>query len=391
MTKFLQRTAGLALLTVVMAAKSYALPRQAVVIVAEGLNAQTIDMGTGYVTAASQEEGATPAFSTLRAQGKTATADANVLTSLKGLLQTAQANGYRTGFVTTEDVTTVAPLFYNVAGQGAAVAQALSGDLKFNYIAGGGRAAFNDDVRKAITAAGGTAITDVESFEAIDTELKGKVVTLQSDAGLTYSIDRVAENEVGLGDLASTAITTLAGENNDAPYLLVIHDTLIKKAIDAKDTPAVLEQFREVDGILSEIMTMREDNQNLGVAVIATGGTSAPKFDTNTPGDRSNAYFIVSQLPLSYAGAGAALTGANEEKLTEFAAEEYKGWSLSPENRAAIIAGTMTPEVAIRASYEPALKISYDTVPAQATIHALGFEGDALAALTQMASTAPSK
>jgi alkaline phosphatase len=181
MTKFLQRTAGLLAATAALTANAYALPRQAVVIVAEGLNPQTIDLSTGYVKAASQDAEAQPAFSLLKAQAKTANADANVLSSLKGLLKTAQANGYRTGFVTTEDVTTVAPLFYDVAGEGAAAAQALVNDVPFNFVAGGGRAAFNEDLRKAVATGGGTVITDSEQFESVEQDIKGKVLALQSD------------------------------------------------------------------------------------------------------------------------------------------------------------------------------------------------------------------
>jgi hypothetical protein len=147
-----------------------------------------------------------------------------------------------------------------------------------------------------------------------------------------------------------------------------------------------------MDTLLSELLTMREDKGNaMGVAVVATGGDMAPKFTGQTDIDRSNAFFIASQVPLSFSSAGAALTGANETTLNDFIANVYNRWNLSPENRAAILAGNMTGEAAIRASYEPALHVGYDTVPAQGTIYTVGFDGDLVQSLTQMASTKPTK
>lgn len=93
---------------------------------------------------------------------------------------------------------------------------------------------------------------------------------------------------------------------------------------------------------------------------------------------------------MSYDKAGSTLVGANDEKLTEFATDEYKGWKLSSENRAAILAGTLTPEAAIRDSYEPALQIGYDGPNAPSLAYAIGLEaGDAAQVLNQIAATKP--
>jgi hypothetical protein len=111
--------------------------------------------------------------------------------------------------------------------------------------------------------------------------------------------------------------------------------------------------------------------------VLAGGGASTPKFTSDVAADRSNAVFVVSQLPRSFSGAGAFLTGANEERLTEFATEEYKGWKLSSETRAAILGGTMTPEAAIRASYEPVIAIGYENADVKPVVYSLGVDTSA--------------
>src|SRR4028118_2075862 len=110
---------GTALVSLAAQAVSAA-PRQMVVVVAEGLSPQVIDMGTSYARTVAQsvtgdEEAA--AFSEFRAQAKTQAAIADsgtaAIESMRGLLKTAAANGYRTGLVTTDDVTKAAALFYD--------------------------------------------------------------------------------------------------------------------------------------------------------------------------------------------------------------------------------------------------------------------------------------
>src|SRR4028118_133659 len=102
---------GTALVSLAAQAVSAA-PRQMVVVVAEGLSPQVIDMGSSYARTVAQSvtgEEESAAFSEFRAQAKTQAAIADsgavALESLRGLLKTASANGYRTGPVTTGGVT----------------------------------------------------------------------------------------------------------------------------------------------------------------------------------------------------------------------------------------------------------------------------------------------
>jgi hypothetical protein len=179
--------------------------------------------------------------------------------------------------------------------------------------------------------------------------------------------------------MAGLATQTLAGANN-APFVLVIHNNSLARAIAAKDTPAVLEEFRTLDSVVSDVMGMRNEQEtpdSFGIVLLASGGSMTPKFTSDVAADRSNAVFVVSQLPRSFSGAGAVLTGANEERLTEFATEEYKGWKLSNETRAAILAGTMTPEAAIRASYEPVIAIGYEDADVKPTVYSVGVDTSA--------------
>jgi hypothetical protein len=400
---------GTALVSLAAQAVSAA-PRQVVVVVAEGLSPQVIDMGASYVKTVAQSvtgEEESAAFSQFRAQAKTQTAIADsgsvAIESLRGLLKTASANGYRTGLVTTGDVTKAAGLFYDISGDASAVASTLINTTKFDFLAGGGRANFvsnkipgskrtdDFDASAVVRQAGGTAFLNAEALENTEVDIKGKTIVLQADDTLSYSIDQDPEREAGFSQMAGLATQTLAGANN-APFVLVIHNNSLARAIAAKDTPAVLEEFRTLDSIVSDVMGMRAEQEtpgNFGIVLLASGGNMAPKFTSDVAADRSNAVFVVSQLPRSFSGAGAALTGANEERLTEFATEEYKGWKLSNETRAAILAGTMTPEAAIRASYEPVIAIGYEDADVKPVVYTLGVDASAgLAnALNAIAST----
>ncbi|HEX8234810.1 MAG TPA: hypothetical protein VF600_02550 [Abditibacteriaceae bacterium] len=414
MRKFSRYIATLSLLSAALvglvAQAASAAPRQLVVVVAEGLSPQVIDMGSSYVKTVAQSvtgDEEAVAFSEFRAQAKTQTGIADsgtaAIESLRGLLKTASANGYRTGLVTTDDVTKVAGLFYDIPGDASSVASTLINTTRVDFLAGGGRSYFvsnkvpgsrrtdDFDASAVLRQAGGTAFLNAEAIENTDVEVKGKTIVLQADDTLSYSIDQNPEREAGFSEMAGLAAQTLAGENN-APFVLVIHNNALSRAIAAKDTPAVLEEFRTLDGIVSDVVGMRNEQataDNFGVVVLAAGGGSMPKFTSDVATDRSNAVFVVSQLPLSFRGAGAALTGANEERLTQFATEEYKGWKLSNEMRAAILAGSMTPEAAIRAAYEPVIAIGYENMDVKPTVYTLGVDASAgLAnALTQIVST----
>jgi len=326
MQKLLMGIAGFVTLGIALVQPAQAAPRQLVVVVAEGVNPQVMQFGADYSKSVVGEEDATSALADLKMQ-KTMTAEGVTFEAMKGLLKTAAANGWKTGLVTTGSAAKDAATLYGVDATGADAAKTLVADTKFNFIAGGGRADFNADLKKSLTAAGGTALFDAESVENGETELKGKTLILQSDAALSYAIDQNPENEVGLGELVSLGTETLAGENN-APYMLVVHDTNVAKALAAKDTPALAEELRTLDGIIGDVISQREDNESLVVAVIATGSNVAPSFATQVAADHSNAFFILSALPMSFAKAGTALTGANDEAITTFANDEYKGWKI---------------------------------------------------------------
>lgn len=370
--------------------------RQIVIVVADAANPQVIDFGTTYLKKAFGEE-ETTALERLKSGGKAQPGGLEAI-SLNGVLKIAAANGYKTGVVTNGDVAQVAPSYYGISGDAAAAARELVTDSKFDFLAGGGRSHFisskipgskrsdDFDASKTIRDAGGTVYYSVES---LDEEARGRVLALQSEGELSYAIDRPEETQAGFEDLVTLALDTLAVENN-APFVLVVHDTLLAKSLAAKDTPAVVEQYHAVDNIVDALLNRREDNPDLSIALIANGGTLAPRFTSEKPDEQANTIFIVSNLPLSYSGAGAALKGANDETLTAFADEQYKGWKIAGEDRSGILAGTRNPEAAIRASYEPAIKIGYDAVTPQSGIYAIGLTGDDLKqAITTVVSGKP--
>ncbi len=361
MRKVLNKLTVTAMATIAFAQTAQAAPRQMVLVVAEGVSPQAVDFGRVYLKTA-YEQGATVAFDELKANGKSMAAGNVTPLNLKGLLKTAAANGYKTGLVTTDDALKTGALFYDTT------AQNVVRDAKFDIIAGGGRASAGDAAQQ-LTGMGGTAMMDVE---ALNNEIKGKVLALQADNALNWNLDREGDTESGFAELVTLALQTLSAD--DQPFFLVVHDTLLARALNAKDTPAALEQFKELDGIIGDVMGTREGVANpagFGVAVLTTGGAMVPKFTTDLPTERSDALYIVSALPMSYAKAGMTLKGADEAKLKDFSTTAYKGWQLSDATRADIVAGKTTPEAAIRGSYEPALKIGYEAGANGATVWAL--------------------
>lgn len=366
MRKFLVSFAGVATLVVALLVSPVAAaPRQVVIVVAEGLNAQTVDFGNAYIKKAYDPDGAL-ALEKLKATGNPVAAPTDSLSSLRGILKTAASNGFKTGIVTTGDVTKVAPLFYDLPETGDS-ARAIV-DAKFDFIGGGGRGSFvpqgtpgsvrtdATDLGKALTDAGGTPYFDAASTE---NEAKGKVLVLQSDADLSYPQDRDEENESEFSGLVTQAIDALGADN--APFVLVVHDTLIAKALASKDTPALAEEYHQFDSVVNNILDLRDENPaDFVAAVLTTGGQNAVKFTADSDQKRGESIFILSNLPLSYTKAGASLKGADEAKITEFSTETYQGWKVSSADRAAIVAGTLDPEAAIRASYEPALSVGFE-------------------------------
>ena len=209
-------------------------------------------------------------------------------------------------------------------------------------------------------------------------EVKGRVLALQANESLSYATDADSSTEAGLGDLASLAMTTLAGDSGDTPYFLVVHDANLLKAVTAKDTPAVFGQLSALDGIIAEAISVRDAKDkpaDMGLAFFSTGASMDLKYTSETPSERSNAIFIASKLPTSYAKATSSLKGATAESFTEFATE-YGNWKPSESTRSSVIAGTMTGEEAVRASYESAIGLAYETKTVEPMAYVLGIDAD---------------
>jgi hypothetical protein len=320
---------------------------------------------------------------------------------MRGLLKNASANGYKTGLITTGDVSKAAALFYDVSGDD--VANTLVSSTRFDFLAGGGRANFvprstvgstrKDEIDLAATLrkAGGTAVMDTETAEDATLEIKGKALFLQSDGSMDYALDQRPSVQQSLSVLAATAMDALNGADDTTPYLLVVHDDLVAKALAAKDTPALFGQVRELNTVVDQAVSARaimETPDDLAVALIGTGGNAAARFTSEEKTQRTNALFITSQLGYSYEGAGRKLKGADADAVTAFTTDDYKGWKLSASDRASLIAGTLGGETAVRASYEPAIGIAYSTTDVARAVYTLGVDGaDIVSTLSTMAKT----
>ncbi len=159
---------------------------------------------------------------------------------------------------------------------------------------------------------------------SLSEESKGKFLALQSDNELSYSLDRDQEKEAAFEELASQVLENLS--QDDASYVLVIHDTLIAKALTAKDTPAVVESFHQLDGVVDDLLTRQNDgNGNFAFVVLSRGAAVAPVLTTEKATELSNTFFVLSNLPRTFTGAGQKLRGADEDAITDFATFDYKG------------------------------------------------------------------
>lgn len=355
-----------------------------VVIVAEGASPQVLELGKGYLRKAGDDAQLSTSFDQLADTAKPATAGADALSQLSGVLQTAHDNGYATGLVTTGDVSKVAPMFYKLNGD--LTADLTAKDAPYDFLAGGGAAGLKG-ASAGMKASGGTFVGDAD---ALGSDLKGRVLAVEAPGELSYAIDRDPASESGLGELASTAIDTLSAGKK--PFLLVIHDSLLNKALQARDTPAMLEQFRELNTIVGDTLGRRDDDANLKVAVLMTGGSITPRFSTTSLDEQNNAFYVASNLQRSFSSAGQMLKGKSVEGITAFSdveAGDYPGWKVSDADKAKIAAGTLDPETAIRASYEPILKLDYTATPSEASAYVAGFDAPngLIPALQAMVST----
>lgn len=360
-------------------------PRQYVVVISEATSPAVLELGKNYLRKADEDPELTIAFDDLQANGKTSTAGADALTQLQGLLSTAEKNGFKTGLVTTGDLTTVAPLFYNLNGTTAdALADA---QAQYDFLGGAGGSKLTR-AGATLKAANGSYIPTVDD---LTDDIKDRVLITQNADSLNYAIDRDPLTEISLSEVATLAMDTLSVDNS--PFVLVIHDTMLKKALDARDTPALFEQFRELDTIVSEALRRHNDeNPNLAVTTLLTGNAITPRWPANV--NVSNSYFILSKLTRSFAGVGKTLKGADTETIDAFAdaeSGEYPGWKLSAADKAKFTAGTLDPEVAVRAAYEPAIKLEYASVATTPTVYTVGLEvapnASALAALSAAVAT----
>lgn len=348
-----------------------AAPRQYVIIVAEGASPQVLSLGKDYLRSSNNDPALTTSFDALMDAGKMAPTSATALADMKGILSTAKANGFKTGLVTTGDVSQVAPLFYNLDGDTATALS--SATAQYDFLGGGGQTTLAN-AGAQVKAAGGTYVTNSTDLSG---DLKGRVLSLQNPGALDYALDRDPAQESGLAEMASIAMDDLG----DAPYVLIVHDGLFKQAIDTHDTPALLEEFRELDLVASDALSRHDANPDLGIATLMTGSDATPQFMAGTTTQaQSDAFFIVSNLGRSFAGTQAQLKGADVATITAFADPEegtYRGWKISEADKARIAAGTLDPETAVRASYEPVLRLEYAPTAIAPAAYTVGIDASA--------------
>lgn len=356
---------------ILAAVPSLAAPRQYVIVVAEGVSPQILDLDKDYLRTANEDQALTTSFDSVMENGKAVSVNGNAIADMKGLLSLAKTNGYKTGLVTTGDISTVAPMFYNMTGDTATALS--SAQAQYDFIGGGGRT----DIATAgdqIKAMGGSYLANADDFAG---EVQGRVLSAQAPGELAYALDRDSTAQASLSEMASLAMDKLG----DAPYVLIVHDGLAKKALDAHDTPALLEEVRELETITADALSRRDENPDLGIGLVMTGSSVMPRFTAGTSQtDKNNAFFILNNLGSTFTGAGMKLKGADAETINTFADPndgEYRAWNVTATQKQQIAAGTLNPETALRASYEPILKMEYVEQAATPTAYAVGIDADA--------------
>ncbi len=371
-----------------VAAPAQAAPQQLVLLVADGASPQFLELGRDYLRVADDAPEMTTAFDSL-GTAHPLTGAGSTLTGAK-LLETAAKNGFKTGLVTTGDIMTEAPSFRRFAADfPSGAAGVLNGaSPNFDFIAGGGRAQLGAEIGETLRARGDTYL---DSVAGLDGEIGGRVVAPQADLDLDFAIDRDPNQQAGLGELVNLALDTLG--KNDAPFVLVIHDTLIKKALETRDTPALLGEFRELNALLSEVLARRAEHPDLQLAVWLTGSPITPRFTTPIRAEQQSALRALSNFSLSYAGAGRALQGAGDAAIDDFTDAldgQYPGLQFAPTIREQLLAGTLDGRDAVRAASEPLVKIGYDGPAAPLGFSLGAAPGDFWEAL-QSAVTAPAR
>ena len=356
---------------ILAAVPSLAAPKQYVIIVAQGVSPQVLDLDRDYLRTAADDQALTTSFDSIMENGQAASVGANAIADMKGLLSLAKTNGYKTGLVTTGDISTVAPMFYNIDGDTAtALANA---QAQYDFIGGGGRASLAT-TGDQIKAMGGSYLANADDFAG---EVQGRVLSAQAPGELTYALDRDPTAQASLSEMASLAMDKLG----DAPYVLIVHDGLTQKALDARDTPALLEEVRELETITADALSRRDENPELGIGLIMTGGAVTPRFAAGTSQtEKNNAFFILNNLGSSFTGAGQKLMGADADTIAMFTDPndgEYRAWNVTTLQKQQITAGTINPETALRASYEPVLKMEYAPQATTPTAYAVGIEAGA--------------
>jgi uncharacterized protein YndB with AHSA1/START domain len=307
MRKVLQSVTALAVCASTVVA-AQAAPKQVVVVGRAGFHPANARYERGLHQSSFNRRRSNSCTQRFQTAAKSAKVSGDVVSAMRGILKTAEANGYKTGLVTTNDVTSDAALFYDIPASSSDVAADLVKTSGFDFLAGGGRSKFvpsagttGTNHANSIKTAGGTTLMDADAIQSA-AEVKGRVLALQANESLSYATDADSSTEAGLGDLASLAMTTLAGDSGNTPYFLVVHDANLLKAVTAKDTPAVFGQLSALDGIIAEAISVRDAKDkpaDMGLAFFSTGASMDLKYTSETPSERSNAIFIASKLPTS--------------------------------------------------------------------------------------------
>lgn len=308
-----------------------AAPKNVVIVLADGLGEPQYRMAAEYSKTTYQEE-----FQSADRLRDRPGSSLNGALTLAGILSRAASHGYPTGLVTTEDVVTDACRFYEIKPQTKKPGDAdVEEVLKANsqLILGGGLGYFIQqskphslrtdelDMLVEARAAGWKTLTNAD--ELFEAQPGTKLLGLFSDKSLSNALDKDPMKQPSLFEMVDAALNGLG-----TGFFLIVHDGYVAEACKANDPASMVEEARELDGVIRRVLDFAGEHRD---TLVVVAGSPAPQNPVmSAGGDPEENYYAIKSLPVSLT------TGAKKaEKIgvDKWIEEHYVNFKLTEEQK----------------------------------------------------------
>jgi len=277
-------------------------------------------------------------------------------------MEMARTRGMRLGLITNSTIYDASPAAFichvpNRRDYSAIVNRYL--ELEPYLLLGGGRDQFlakgkpgskrtdDLDVLAKFASKGYTYVADKHGLE----QARGKVLGLFSDSDMSFEIDRDKEREPSVYDMTRAAIRLLQ-ENNPNGFFVFIENENTDSASHLSDAASMVRDYREFDravGLAYEfyqrhpketliIVTSDHETGGLGIT-LGLKDLSSARAENQIAATTEDIKKLAS-IPISLKRAGEILGRKPEEAAIDRLMQEYfKGFTLSPDIKAALLAG----------------------------------------------------